>query len=93
MTIHDVFVLRDYANGAVTGKVFADFATCEAYQISDPTITAPVTLTEIGNGEYRVAFQPTQPESGEDEWACHVVYSSSGLFREFSGNYTVRAPS
>jgi hypothetical protein len=85
--INDVFVLRDNVNAAITGKVAGDFDTIEAYLISTPATIASVTLTEIGSGEYGIAFTPTVAGS----WTAHVVYDSGGVFREFSASYDVES--
>jgi len=88
--INDTFILRDNVNTAITGKVSSDFSTVEAYEVGDPSVTATVTLTETGLGEYRISFTPTTPTSGDNtSWAVHVVYDSGGVFREFMETYVV----
>ena len=82
VAISDTFILRDNANAAITGKTSADFATVEAYQISDPTTTAPITLTDLGSGRYRISFTPTTAA----DWTAHLVYNAGGVFREYEPN-------
>src|SRR4030095_8657126 len=83
--IDATFILRDYANLAISGKVTADFSVCEAYVIASPLTTAVATVTEIGAGEYRVSFTPTTAET----WTCHVLYDAGGVYREFSQSFDV----
>ncbi len=85
--VSDLILLRDYSDTALTGKVSANFATIEAYQVNTPATTATVTLTEIGAGEYAILFTPTTVAT----WAIHLVYNSGGVFREFAATYDVVA--
>lgn len=83
--ISDIFILRDDADAALTGKVAADFSVLEAYALPSGSPTATVSLTEIGGGEYAVTFTPTVAAT----WVGHVVYDDGTIFREFSQTYEV----
>lgn len=83
--INDSFVLRDYANVAITGKAAADFSVAEAYATAAPLTTAPITIAEIGSGEYRFSFTPTTAES----WTGHIIFNSAGIFHEYIEIYEV----
>ncbi len=84
-TINDVIVIRDDLNAPILLLTDADFATLEAYAVAEPVTTAPVTLDEIGNGEYSIAFDPTT--SGA--WVFHYVYDDTPMFREETRRYEV----
>lgn len=83
--ITDVVVLRDNTQAAITGVSDSGFATLEAYVSSSPTVVATVSLVEIGDGEYRASFTPSQA----GQWTLHVLYDSGGVFREFLESYNV----
>ena len=84
-SLSDIFILRDNANAAITGKTSADFPTLDAFQISAPSTTASVTLIEIGDGEYAIAFTPTTAA----RWRARVTYNAGGVFRDFLETYDV----
>lgn len=81
--VTDSFLLRDNDDAAITGKVAADFIALAAYQTDTPGTTAPVTITEIGSGQYEFSFTPSTLET----WSGHVRYDSNGVDREFLETY------
>lgn len=85
VVIGDTFILRDNGDVAITGLTAVSFVTLEAYALPSGSPTATVTLTEIGAGEYSVAFTPTTAAT----WTVHVLYNAGGVFREFSQTYEV----
>lgn len=84
-TIVKVVSLRDTGNVAILGLTEDDFATLEAYLISTPATTEPVSVNEVDDGQYALSFIPT--ESGP--WALHHVYDDPPIFHEEISVYEV----
>ena len=84
-TITKVITLRDTLNAPILGLLEDDFATLEAYLVSDSATTALVVIDEIDGGQYALSFEPDEPGT----WALHYVYDETPVFLEDTSTYDV----
>lgn len=71
--IYTPIEVRDATGAAITNLIGANFSTLEAYLLSSPTTTAPVTLSTVGGGQYAVSFTP----SVAGTWVAHAFYTDT----------------
>ena len=68
--IQDLITIKDDAEVGILGLTEASFETLEAFLLSTPATTAPVTITELSGGLYVAEFTP----SAAGRWILHWIY-------------------
>lgn len=82
---YGTFILNDYTETGITGRVSTDFQVIEVYLLPNASTYFAPTLIEIGNGEYAVSFVPTVT----GYVSMHIKYDQAGIEREFLGSFHV----
>lgn len=83
--LRDTLMLYDDAADPVSGADIGDFTATAQLDESSLTVSAVVTMSEVGDGEYAASFTPTRL----GRWTIEIAYDDGTISRLFRKSYSV----